>query len=222
VRSRVRSGFVALVACAHAIAALACSENARAQTDEDAPLAATPPSPKTNFLQYGVAFVAELATQGAFCRDPQLDCILGSGGGIAFRAGFRSAGPWYFGGAYQLSKQDPTKLYRLATLQQLRAEARYYFDTGRDIAPFATGAVGVAGYGDEWAIATWGPQALIAVGIEIQSQSGPIISFSLGYHPMYLKSFEVSGGATGTDPTRGPGLAHMISLDVALEARDPL
>ena len=189
------------------------------QPDDDASAASTASPSKTTFLQYGVAFTAEFATPGSFCRDPQLDCVLGSGGGIAGRAGWRSAGPWYFGGAYELSKQDPTKLYQLAILQQLRGEVRYYIDTGRDIEPFASAGVGLAGYGNEWAISTWGPEAFAALGLEVQTSSGPLIGFAVGYRPIWLQQLTVSSGG---DQSRGPGFAHMIGIDLTLEARDPL
>ena len=104
--------------------------------EEPHPVSAAPAPPPTNipYWQYGVSLVSEgVIDSGAICSDPKQPCIFGSGAGIAIRLGVRTAGPWYFGGAYELSKQDPNNLYRLAILQQLRAEARYYLDTGRDV-----------------------------------------------------------------------------------------
>ncbi|MEI7892681.1 MAG: hypothetical protein WCI05_06295, partial [Myxococcales bacterium] len=107
---------------------------------------------RVTYLQYGIAFAVELPVGSAFCADPQLDCIFGTGGGIAGRLGLRLPGPWYLGAAYELSKHDSTKIYRLGILQQLRAEGRYYVFEGRDVAPFAGLGVGVSGYGNEWAV----------------------------------------------------------------------
>ena len=179
--------------------------------------AAGPPPARLAYLQYGVAFTAELATGGAFCEDPQLDCILGSGGGIAGRAGWRGSGDWYFGGAYELSKQDPTKLYRLAILQQLRFEARRYWFHGKDTQPVLALGAGLAGYGNEWGIATGGPVGFVGVGVESQVQNGPVLGFTVGYRPLFLVRF-----ADETGHSHGPGFAHMFGIELALEARDPL
>ena len=179
----------------------------------DVPREAARPS----YLQYGVAFAVEIATSGAFCEDPQLNCILGSGGGIAGRAGLRTGSDWYFGGAYELTSQDPTKLYRLAILQQVRAEARRYWFRGLDTQPFIAAGLGVAGYGNEWSVSTWGVSGFVGVGVESQSKSGPVIAATVGYRPLYLQSFLDTNGQS-----HGPGIAHMIALEVSLEAREPL
>ena len=175
-----------------------------------------PPPARMTYLQYGIAFTAEFATGGAFCDDPQLNCILGSGGGIAGRIGWRSAGDWYFGGAYELSKQDPTKLYRLAILQQLRAEARHYWWRGKDTQPLVAMGAGLAGYGNEWAIATWGPTAFVGAGVESQLADGPVLGFIIGYRPIYFWRFDDTN-----QQSHGPGFAHMLGIDITLEARDP-
>jgi hypothetical protein len=83
-----------------------------------------PPPTTIVYFQYGVALAAEIVSSpGPICDTPAAPCILGPGGGIAVRAGFRGAGPIYLGGAYELTKQDPSKLYRIALLQRVRAEA---------------------------------------------------------------------------------------------------
>src|SRR5205085_12042020 len=106
---------------------------------------------------------------------PPAPCILGSGGGITARLGRRSAGPWYFGGAYELTKQDPNKLYRLATLQQLRFEARYYITTGRDTQPYASFGGGLAIYGNEGGADTVAGVAYLAIGVETQLSRRTVI-----------------------------------------------
>ena len=177
----------------------------------------TPPPLNTPYLQYGVSFTAEfVANAGRMCPDIG-DCILGSGGGLAARIGRRSAGPWYFGAAYELSKQDPNRLYRLAILQQLRGEARYYVGTGKDTQPYGSFGAGVAGYGNEWGIDTFGPNLFVAIGLETQLSRLTVVGIALAYRAMYLREF--------TDPTgklRQSGFAQLIGIDVSLEGRDPL
>jgi hypothetical protein len=199
--------------------------NAWAEPPPDATLhaeeqAPAPPPAKGAFIQYGVAFTGEvMASHGPVCTDdPGTPCILGSGGGIAGRVGWRSAAAeWYFGGAYELSKHDPNKLYRLAILQQLRAEARRYFASGRDTQPFVMLGAGVAGYGNEWSIGTWGPTAFFGGGVEIQLKGGPLVNITLGYRPLYLKAF-VDSSTLSHDA----GIAHFVGFEVAVEARDLL
>jgi hypothetical protein len=211
-----RASTCAIAAAAVAMSTFAAAAGTTTETSNEE-ASKVPPPPRLTFLQYGVAFTAEFATKGTFCQDSQLTCILGSGGGIVGRVGWRSAGDWYFGGAYELSKQDPTKLYRLALLQQLRFEARHYWFSGRDTQPMLVLGAGLAGYGDELAIATYGITAFIGAGVETQFQSGPVLCATLGYRPMYLQRFEDSSGSS-----HGPGLAHMVVIEIALEERDPL
>lgn len=227
VRGRPRARIPAAIAClvglfvAPAARAQTARNGAAAALEEDRPSPVAPLPPKLTYLQYGVAVVAEFAADTTpFCidPDPSSNCVLGSGGGVAMRAGWRSAGHWYFGGAYELTKQDPSQLYRLAILQQLRGEARYYLENKLDVTPFAAVGLGVAGYGNEWSIATWGPAGLVGGGAEIQFESGPVLGVALGWRPLFLKSFEVSAG----DGQRGPGFAHMVALEITLEVRDPL
>ena len=183
--------------------------------DGEAP---APPPLNTPYLQYGVSLTAEvLASAGRLCALLSEPCILGSGGGIAVRVGKRTASPWYFGGAYELSKQDPNKLYRLAILQQARVEARYYFDTGRDVQPYAHFGGGVAGYGNEWGIDTFGPMGFLALGAEVQLSRKRVVGASLAYRMMYLSGFTDSGRNT-----REGGVVQFVGLDLILEARDPL
>lgn len=178
------------------------------------------PPPPTNvvYLQYGVAVTAEVvAAPGPICDNTSVPCILGPGGGVAVRAGWRGAGPIYFGGAYELSKQDPNKLFRLAILQQARAEGRYYFDTARKAAPYAAVGTGVAGYGNEWSVATWGPAGFVGGGVEVQITRRTVVGIGVGYRLLYFNSFTDSSGAP-----RDSGIAQLIGLDLVLEQRDPI
>jgi hypothetical protein len=191
-----------------------------ARADEAAVVASesiVPPPADHSYLQYGVALAAEaVASAGPVCSDPNNPCILGSGGGIAVRVGWRASESLYIGGAYEMSKQDPNKLYRLGILQQARAEARRYFHTGRETSPYLLLGAGVAGYGNEWSIDTWGPEGTLGVGLEVQ-MGGPLLGVTLAYRPLYFQSF-VDSSTLSHDA----GVAHFIGLEVALEAQDVL
>jgi hypothetical protein len=179
------------------------------------PLVAPPPT-LHEYLQYGVALAAEtVASAGPICSNVS-NCILGSGGGIAARAGWRPSAQLYLGGAYEASKQDPNQLYRLGILQQARFEMRRYFPTGKEVAPFALVGAGVHGYGNEWSIDTWGPDGTLGVGMEVEL-GGPVLELTLTYRPMYFRSW------VDTSTLSHPGgIAHFVSLEVALEAKDAL
>jgi hypothetical protein len=177
-----------------------------------------PPPLNTPYLQYGIAFTAEFVTSaGGICANVDDPCILGGGGGITARVGRRSAGPWYFGGAYELTKQDPHELYRLATLQQLRGEARYYVTTGRDTQPYAAFGAGLAGYGNEMGFDTWGPSVFTAIGVETQLSRRTVIGLAVAYRVMRFARFTDSSGAE-----RDAGYAQFFGIDLTLEGRDPL
>jgi hypothetical protein len=200
------------------------SRSARAQTTAPpTPLEATVPPPlDIPYIQFGVAFTTELVTNagkmcGASTPAVPVPCILGSGGGVVARLGRRSAGPWYFGGAYELSKQDPSSLYRFATLQQLRAEARWYLDTGRDIYPYATATSGAATYGNEWGIDTYGPIESLGLGMEAQVSRRTVVGFALSYRVLVLNDYYDSGGYE-----RGASMVQMLGLDLFVEERSPI
>lgn len=178
------------------------------------------PPPPTNvvYLQYGVAFTAEVVTAaGGICNNVTVPCILGTGGGITIRAGWRGTGALYLGGAYSFSKQDPNKLLRLAILQQARAEARYYLATGRVVEPYGTIGLGIAGYGSEWAVNTYGPTGFVGVGLEAQVTRRIVVGIALAYRLLRFKSFTDSSGAD-----RDGGLARFVGLDFVLEQREPI
>jgi len=179
---------------------------------------ALPPPTEVSFLQYGVAFTAETTTAaGPLCDNTLVPCILGAGGGIAIRTGWRSSGSIYLGGAYEVSKQDPNKLYRLALLQQARFEARKYFPTGRQAEPYVSGGGGVSGYGDQWGIDTWGPGGFLGGGVEIQITRRTVVGIAAAYRLLWFKSFTDTSGAF-----RAAGIAQLFGLDLVLEQRDPI
>jgi hypothetical protein len=224
--SRVRSIRASLVV---ALAAATWGAAARAQTasasgsdhaarSADAPSATAPPPLDVPYLQYGVAITTEFVTApGKMCGVAGVPCILGSGGGVVVRVGRRSAGPWYFGGAYELSKQDPASLYRFATLQQLRAEGRwYFFNTGLDTYPYLTASSGVVTYGDEWGIDTYGPIESIGLGFETQISRRTVVGMALSYRVLLLKDFRDSAGNE-----RDESVAQMLGIDLFVEERSP-
>jgi hypothetical protein len=187
-----------------------------------------PPAPWHPYMQYGVALTVEgIVSAGPACSTPTstspavaaklaaAGCILGSGGGIAIRVGWRPAEGTYLGGAYEFSKQDPHNLYRLGILQQARFEVRHYFDFGMRTRPFAIVGGGLAAYGEEWSIATWGFAAAIGGGLEFEVSSIATLGVGLVYRPVYLRSWVDSS----TIPHQG-GVAHLFGLEIALEAED--
>jgi hypothetical protein len=179
------------------------------------------PTPRRAFLQYGVAFTVEdVASPGPICANSNLGnpCILGSGGGIAVRVGWRPTERLYIGGSYELSKQEPDKLYRLGILQQARGELREYFPTGHRITPFGLLEAGLAGYGNEWSIATWGPSATIGGGVEVEVSDGILFDASIFYRPIYLLQHFVDSSTLSHDP----GIAQFLGLELAIEADEPL
>jgi hypothetical protein len=118
--------------------------------------------------------------------------------------------------AYEVSKQDPNQLYRLGILQQVRAEGRRYFPTGRVVTPFLLVGAGLAAYGNEWSTDTWGPTGTLGGGIEVEL-GGPVLLVSAAYRPMYFRSWVIA-----TDNDLQSGIVHFVGLDVAVEARDRL
>jgi hypothetical protein len=176
------------------------------------------PTPRRAFLQYGIAFTVEgVASPGPICADPGNPCILGSGGGIAVRLGWRPTEHLYLGGAYELSKQEPDKLYRLGILQQARGELREYFPTGHLTTPFALLGAGLAGYGNEWSVDTWGPSATLGAGLELEVTGGILLDVLLFYRPIYLQAFVDSSTLS-----HNAGIAQFVGLELAIEAQEAL
>ncbi len=225
---------VPIFAAAVLMAELSWASPCRAQEEP----AASPPDPPTeqpgelgegprrprlhvDYFAYGVAVSADLlADPGATCRQESglpTPCILGSGGGLVLRAGYRSSGPWYVGGAYQFSATDSDNLYRLGTLQQLRAEMRYIFDVGYRTAPYVTWGVGGAIYGNEWGVETGGGSAFLGGGFETQLSRLVLLGMGIHYQPVVFAGFTDTAGFD-----RDPGLAHYFRIELQLEIRSEL
>jgi hypothetical protein len=174
-----------------------------------------PPPSGHAYIQYGVALAAEtVVSSGAICS-LVANCIFGSGGGLVVRVGWRPNDNFFIGGIYEVSKQDPDQLYRLGILQQLRAEGRRYFTTGREVTPFFLLGAGVGAYGNEWSVDTWGPTGTLGGGIEVEL-GGPVLLVEAAYRPMYFQSWVVS------DNQLQSGFVHFVGVDIAVEAKDRL
>ena len=194
-----------------------------------------PPPNNVEYFQYGVGLVVEkLASGGDVCPNQpaatgnagavseQTPCILGSGGGLAIRMGYRSRGPWYVGGAYEFTRMDSSNLLRLAILQQLRGEARYYLDAGNRLTPYGALGFGAAVYGNEWNVSTAGAVLSLGGGLEFQVTQSTVIGGALGYRAFLLHSWTDSSNLERADRYLGFGLAHTIGFELTLEIRSPL
>jgi hypothetical protein len=207
------------------------SASARAQDSSEFALsdssmpAPTPPPISSHYLQYGVAITGEtVASAGKVCPGGTsgLPCILGNGGGLLLRMGYRSRGPWYLGGAYEFSRQDSANLLRLAILQQLRAELRVHLTRVTRLSPYLTAALGGSIYGNEWGLDTWGGVSGVGAGLTFQVTPSILLNFALNYRQLFLRRW--TDGA-GQDRGAGPldfGLAHIVALEFGFEIREPL
>lgn len=196
--------------------------SAPAQAQE--PERPVPPPSSFDYLQYGVAFAAEtVVSAGDVCPSSAVDpCIFGSGGGFAIRVGYRSRGRWYVGGAYEASRHDSSNLLRLAILQQLRAESRYYLDEGERFTPYLAAGSGVALYGSEWSSDTGGITAFLGPGVEFQLSRTAVVGAGAAYRAFLFRGWTDSANQRRADRYLGFGLAHVVALELVFEIRDPL
>jgi hypothetical protein len=177
-----------------------------------------------HFVQYGVAMAAEnLLSGGGVCPEgATAPCILGPGFGVAVRMGYRTRGPWYWGGAYEATRHDSSNILRLAMLQQVRGEARYLFDQGDRLTPYAAAGVGVAAYGNEWGVDTGGPSLQLGGGMEFQASTSTVVGLALSWRGIVLREWTDGTGQRRANELLGMGLSHWVSLDLILEIRSPL
>jgi hypothetical protein len=191
---------------------------------EEAPVEPETPLVNVEELHYGAAVVFEtVVSAGDICPErATAPCILGSGGGPAIWFGYRSRGPWYIAGAYEFSRQDSSNLLRLPILQQLRADARYYFDYNNRLTFYLAGSAGAAAYGSEWAIDTGGVVAGLGAGLEFEVSRTATVGAALLYRPLLLRRWTDSAGQLRADRYLGMGLAHLTSLQLIFELRNPL
>ena len=173
------------------------------------------------YVQYGVALVAETNLDaGAVCAPvgaSTAPCILGGAGGIAIRGGYRTAGPWYIGGAYQFAKMDSSNLYRLGIFQQLRFEMRYLPDIGYRTAPYLSWGIGALAYGNEWGVETGGALLFGGIGVEIELSRVALLGMGLVYRPMLIAGWTDTAGAA-----RETGLAQFLGVELQFEVRSEI
>ena len=195
-----------------------------------------PPPNNVEYFQYGVAVVLEkLASGGDVCPTATTTttesgqmvrkatpCILGSGGGLAIRMGYRSRGPWYFGGAYEFTRMDSGNLLRLGILQQLRGEARFYLDAGNRLTPYGMLGFGGVVYGNEWKVSSGGPTMSAGLGLEFQITQSTVIGLALGYRGFLFHNWTDSTGQVRANEYLGFGFAHTVGLELTLELRSSL
>jgi hypothetical protein len=180
---------------------------------------ARPPRLHAEYAEYGVAILAMAmisagATCGAQVQGGTAPCILGSGGGLVIRGGYRSGGPWYFGGAYSFAKLDSSNLLRLGILQQLWAEMRWQPDTGYRAAPYVTSGIGAVAYGNEWGVETGGALLLVGAGMEFEVTRLAVVGLDVAYKPTVLAGWTDTAGIM-----RPTGLAQFLGFEVQLELR---
>jgi hypothetical protein len=178
-----------------------------------------PPPLHVEYAQYGVALAGMFSlSAGATCGgNVKPPCIFGGGGGLAIRGGYRSPGPWYFGGAYEFAKIDSGNLYRLGIFQQARAEMRYHFTEGYRASPYLQAAAGAAVLGNEWGVETGGAVLQVGVGAELEVSRVALVGLAFYYRPVLL-----AGWTDTANIVRPTGLAQFIGFELTLEVRTEL
>ncbi|MBK9260468.1 MAG: hypothetical protein IPM54_11620 [Polyangiaceae bacterium] len=180
-----------------------------------------PPPLHVEYVQYGIAIVFENdINPGAVCSSPgsaNAPCILGGAGGLAIRGGYRSAGPWYIGGAYQFAKMDSSNLYRLGIFQQLRLEMRYLPDLGTRTAPYGSWGIGALAYGNEWGVETGGGLLFGGLGVEVEISRTALIGFGAVYRAMLMAGWTDTAGTI-----RETGVAQFWGAEFQFELRSEI
>jgi hypothetical protein len=186
---------------------------------------AAPPPISSHYVEYGVALTGEtVSAAGSVCPrgSGNLPCIFRHGGGLTLRAGYRSRGPWYLGGAYEFSRQDSSNLLRLAILQQLRAEVRFHLLRGTRLSPYLSGSLGGLTYGNEWGLDTWGWGSALGGGLQFQVGPFIVVNAATSYRQLFFRKWVDSAGQPRAEGALGFGLAHVIALELGFEIREPL
>lgn len=178
-----------------------------------------PPPLHVEYAQYGAAITSRInMSSGAVCgAQVKPPCILGGGGGLVLRGGYRSPGAWYLGGAYEFTKMDSGNLYRLGIFQELRAEMRYLPDFGARAAPYLLGGIGPVVYGNEWRVETGGAELMLGGGVEFEVSRLAHIGLGIIYRPVLL-----AGWTDTAKIVRPTGLAQFVGIEIQLEVRTEL
>lgn len=191
----------------------------RQASGNQAAILVRPPPLNVDYLQFGAAFHFLFALDpGAVCpADAEVPCILGSGGGLSGRAGYRSRGPWYVGGAYSLARLDTSGLMRLGVLQQLTGEMRYLLNLGQRTEPYVTSGAGGVVFGNEWGAEAWGLTTFGGAGFEVQLSRTTVVGMVATYRPILFFEWTDRAGQE-----RDLGIAHFWGLAITMEAREAL
>lgn len=206
-------------------------ERAPAPTDTPSPAPTPTPSPaptpappradhpaplQVDYVQYGLAIGGDFALDtGGICPSNEVTpCIIGSGGGLTLRGGYRPSGPWFIGGAYQFSKLDSNNLFRLGVLQQLRAEMRYAFDFSSIVSPYIEWGLGPCIYGNLFGADTAGAVARVGGGVSFELTRFAVIGASLTYQPVLLVGYTDT-----TKQKRDTGVTQFLHLEFTIELR---
>ncbi len=180
------------------------------------------PFPSTGrYLDYGMGFHSEaLLTSGRLCpRLSKENCVLGSGAGVSFGGAVRNQG-YSLGAVYEVTFHDSSNIYQRGVLQQLRGEWRVrprVLLIADSVVGFVGVGAGLAGYGDNWAVGTYGAAAHGMFGGEFDLGVKVALVVTFAYRAVYLRTFT---DPSGTD--RPAGVAHMLGISLALELHDPL
>jgi opacity protein-like surface antigen len=216
-RNAHKLGFGTAFAALVTFVGLTLARPALAQTET------VPPPTSVEYLQYGVSLhTLTLLDAGDVCPGDQSKCILGSGGGLGLRVGYRSRGSLYFGAAWQLSRLNSSNLLRLAILQRVTVDGRYYLDRGNRLTPYLLAGVGGAIYGNEFSASTAGIALSLGFGLEYQISERTVVTLLPTYQPVLFRRFTDALDRTLADGPLGFGLAHWLAVQVVIEARDPL
>ena len=216
-RNAHKLGFGAALAALALLITFTLARRAGAQAET------VPPPTSVEYLQYGVSLhTLTLLDAGDVCPGDPSKCILGSGGGLGLRVGYRSRGPLYLGAAFQLSRLNSSNLLRLATLQRLTVDGRYYLDRGNRLTPYVLVGLGGAIYGNEFSATTGGIALSLGFGLEYQISERTVVTLLPAYQPVLLRRFTDALDRTLADGPLGFGLAHWLAVQVVIEARDPL
>ncbi len=219
--SAATSSSTTAAASASAVASAPIDIWAEAPGDLRNPRAGLDPLPSVGrFLTYSVGLPIEaLLDPGAVCAHAVEHCMIGGGAGVAFGGAYRN-GTTAFGAVWEVTFHDSHSIYQRGVLEQLRAEWSYHphaailFD---GVQPFLYAGGGLAVYGDNWAVATFGPSGSFGAGLEFEMGVKLSATVSFAYHPVYFRPFQ---DASGTQ--RPAGIVHFLGLNFGLELREPL
>jgi hypothetical protein len=186
------------------------------QADDGMPVRPARIEPRYMF-HYGVGASADsVVGAGQMCPDSD-QCILGSGAGVQVRFGISIDHKIYGGLTYSVAKMDSAKVYRLATLQQIRGEFRRIFLSENRLRPLLIASAGILGYGNEWSFATFGPSASVGAGAEIDLTHTLTAMASLSYRLGYLGGFDATA-----ETKRGGSVVQFLCLEIAIDGHAAL